>query len=224
MPKTPPTVPPATRQRLIDAAGEVFAATGFRAATIREICRRAGANVAAVNYHFRDKNELYQAVFRQAHGEAAPTFNPAKITALPTPRAQLQAFIEFFLHRLLASGRPAWHARLMAREMIEPTAALDYVVASSLQPQFAALLGIVRRALGPAPTENDIRFVGASIMAQCVFWKHAETVIKRMYPDVTYDAPGIQLLAEHITAFSWAALQGLRTAPTAPPRKRRARA
>ena len=56
----------ATRARLIDAAGQVFADHGFQAATIRDICTRAGANVAAVNYHFRDKAGLYLAVLRQS--------------------------------------------------------------------------------------------------------------------------------------------------------------
>ncbi|MGA9754367.1 MAG: TetR family transcriptional regulator, partial [Desulfobaccales bacterium] len=51
-----------TRQRLLEAAGEVFAKKGFRNTTIREICRRARANLAAVNYHFGDKERLYLAV------------------------------------------------------------------------------------------------------------------------------------------------------------------
>ena len=57
-----------TRERLLEAAGEVFAEQGYRKATIREIVRRAGANLNAVNYHFRDKAGLYQAVFEYAHG------------------------------------------------------------------------------------------------------------------------------------------------------------
>src|SRR5580704_6501338 len=48
-----------TRDKLLDVAGRIFADRGYRAATIREICIAAGANVAAVNYHFGDKLGLY---------------------------------------------------------------------------------------------------------------------------------------------------------------------
>ena len=56
-----------TRNRLLNAAGEVFAEKGFKSATVRAICDRAGANIAAVNYHFGDKEHLYSEVLRFAH-------------------------------------------------------------------------------------------------------------------------------------------------------------
>ena len=56
-----------TRQRVLEAAVEVFAEQGFRKTTVRDICKRAHANVAAINYHFRDKEGLYTAVLQYAH-------------------------------------------------------------------------------------------------------------------------------------------------------------
>ncbi len=54
-----------TRANLLDAAGRVFAERGYQSATIREICRKAGANVASVNYTFGDKMGLYTEVLRR---------------------------------------------------------------------------------------------------------------------------------------------------------------
>ena len=65
-----------TRNRLIEAAGEVFAEQGFRNATVRDICDRAGANLASVNYHFQSKEQLYATVLRHAHGCSVDQYPP----------------------------------------------------------------------------------------------------------------------------------------------------
>ena len=49
-----------TRDRILLEAGPIFAAKGFRATTIREICEQANVNVASINYYFGDKQQLYQ--------------------------------------------------------------------------------------------------------------------------------------------------------------------
>src|SRR5947209_3396397 len=70
-----------TRQRVLEAAGAIFAARGFEAASVRDICDRAGANVSAVNYHFRSKEQLYVEAVRHAYESIAervplPAFPP----------------------------------------------------------------------------------------------------------------------------------------------------
>src|SRR5205823_3421178 len=56
----------ATRVRVLTVASRLFAANGFEKVTVREICRAADANVAAVNYHFGDKLGLYREVLAKA--------------------------------------------------------------------------------------------------------------------------------------------------------------
>src|SRR5258706_15852632 len=94
-----------TRQRLLEAAGEVFAEHGFRDATIREICERAKANIAAVHYHFGDKEELYAAVFTYARSCAVAGFEKVPPTAAAEVR--LRAFVHAVLTRFFDEGRPA---------------------------------------------------------------------------------------------------------------------
>jgi AcrR family transcriptional regulator len=196
----------ATRQRLLDAAGEVFAEQGFRAATIRAICQRAGANIAAVNYHFRDKRALYAAVFQYAH-ESALLRHPVEPAAGVARRTdqRLRAFIQGFLMRILDSGRPAWHGKLMAREMVEPTGALDALVEGSIRPHFLLLSGIVRELVGDLP-EVDMRRACISVVCQCLFYHQARPVITRLFPALQLDVTELGILTDHITAFTVAGL------------------
>lgn len=211
MPVTPNRIPDsaATRQRLLDAAGEVFAEVGYRAATIRDICTKAEANLAAVNYHFRDKDGLYQEVVAYAHGCAMASHPPAEDLARLSPAEQLTGFIRAFLIRLLDSGRPAWHGRLMARELVEPTAALDRIVRESIRAQSELLMGIVRAVAGVPLPVTTVRRAAMSVVGQCLFYEHARPVIGRLFPDLGFARSDIEALADHISAFSLAGIAAL---------------
>lgn len=197
-----------TRRRLLEVAGAVFAEKGFRSATIREICNRAGANVAAVNYHFGDKGRLYAEVLKYAHHCAVEKYPPALGVAESAEAAErLAAFIRSFLFRILDQGRPAWHGKLMMRELTEPTNALDDLVEESIRPNFNLLTGIVRQLLGRDAGEETVRMCAASIVGQCLHYCHARPVITRLSPHQTFDPSDIGRLAEHITQFSLGAIR-----------------
>src|SRR5208282_2971743 len=116
-----------TRDKILSAAGEVFAEQGFEGATIRAITERAGVNVAAVNYHFRDKGELYTRIVLDACSARA-AWRDAMAEAPDSPEERLRSLIYHFLGYLLDPDRPVWKRRLMAREMANPTSALDELV------------------------------------------------------------------------------------------------
>jgi AcrR family transcriptional regulator len=199
-----------TRHRLLDAAGEVFAECGYRRATVREICRRAQANIAAVNYHFRDKDGLYVAVVREAHRAAHEKY-PAMLDLGPraTVVERLEAFVRSFLLRLFDPGRPAWHGLLLAREMVEPTRALDELVEESIRPRYELLLGIVRELLGPEQPEDQVWLCANSIIGQCMHYHHARHVLARLSRQPPRDTRSVERLAEHIVQFSLGAMQHL---------------
>src|SRR5690242_17424196 len=132
-----------TRLRLLQAAGEVFAEHGFRRATVREICSRADANIAAVNYHFGDKQTLYASVLQHWLGEALRKYPPdGGLPPEASPQEKLHAFIRSFLFRMLGEGTPAWHGRLMAREMSEPTDAFELILSETAKPMSQRLNAI----------------------------------------------------------------------------------
>jgi TetR/AcrR family transcriptional regulator, regulator of cefoperazone and chloramphenicol sensitivity len=198
----------ATESRLLEAAGEIFAEVGYRAATVRQICEKAGANIAAVNYHFGDKEGLYMAVLRSVPDAHAEKF-PADRGLPPGASAEqkLAAYIESLLNRVFDEGRPGWHTKIMAREMIEPTRALDTLVADVALPVHQELASIVRELLGSRATEDAVRLCTLSILSQCVYYHHARSVLSRLYPEQEYGFRDIAQLADHITRFSQGALQ-----------------
>jgi AcrR family transcriptional regulator len=198
------------RERIMEAAGQVIAEVGFRNATVRDICARAGANVAAVNYHFRDKHGLYAEVFERARCDAEAEWLRAieRGGHLPADR-RLGMFIAGFVHKLLDPGRPGWHAKLIGREMIEPTGALDAIVERSIRPQFELLCSIVAEMMDAAPASHHVYLCAASVIGQCLHYHHTREVTNRLYPGF-FDQPGvIDLITGHVTAFTLHAIRGM---------------
>ncbi len=208
-----------TRDNLIQAAGPIFAEKGFEAATIREICREAGANIAAVNYHFRDKGSLYLEAVRFAARNCNESVPMPELPADAPFAAKLHAFILTFLRRVIVDREPQWCGRLIMRELFEPTAACVEFVRDAVRPNFETLMAILHEALpGDTPeiTRHQIAF---SIVGQCLHYRFAVPVIRNLIGAeelAEYDA---EHLAEHITGFTLAALGLARPIPAKGRRK-----
>jgi AcrR family transcriptional regulator len=200
-----------TRERLLQSATEVFAEKGFRGATVAEICEAAGANIAAVNYHFGDKQRLYSQVWR-AGMEAAQSRYPLDggLDDGTPAEARLRAFINAMLNRTFAKGPVAALARLMMLEMVEPTAALDEMMGSLIQPTARLLDGILRDLVPEADTEERRRACRFSVVSQCVFFNFTRPVRERIMGRADLTPEEIVRLGEHITQFSLAGLQAVR--------------
>jgi TetR/AcrR family transcriptional regulator, regulator of cefoperazone and chloramphenicol sensitivity len=208
-----------TRAKLLTAAGEVFAETGFEDATVREICRRAGANVAAVHYHFGDKLGLYTSLIlsqvRFASEAALSTFEGP-------PEDQLRAFVTRYLTGLMGTGRPAWASRLTALEMSRPSPALKKVVDEIVRPTERRLREVISMILGLPPDDDNVRMCAHSIVGQCLHYRHAEHVLAHLWPRLWEDPHRLDKLADHIINFSLAALHAMKKERTKHGRKKRA--
>jgi AcrR family transcriptional regulator len=201
----------ATRGRLIEAAGPVFAEHGFQGATIREICSRAGANVAAVNYHFRDKAGLYLAVLRQSmHAGGQPEPREIAMQAA-TPEESLRLMIHSMMRRMHESAAgPACHFRIMVHEMVHPTEALPRVVEEIIGPNHAALRQILSRLLGKPPDDDQTRLCSHSIIGQIVHYAYAGPMIALLWPDLRMSPERLEAIAAHISEFSLNAIKTLK--------------
>lgn len=208
-----------TRRKLIDAAGEVFAELGLHAATIKQITDKAGVNVAAINYHFRDKAELYAAVVRHALS-LTPVAPSAEKLGGP-PEARLRAHIANLIDELFSPARPRWCATLLAHEFARPTAALDGVVEELIRPRSDLIHAIVRGILGPGASEERVTRATLSIGAQCHLYVYQREIVRRLHPQLLRDQDTGELV-DHIVEFSLAGLRAMRKRSAPPRRLRRA--
>lgn len=202
-----------TRQRLLEAAGEVFADVGFEKATVRDICKKAGANVAAINYHFRDKDNLYVEVLKYAH-QCATVENLQAIQqmaggSLPAEE-RLRVFVRTFLLRAFHAGKAAWHGKLVAQEMSKPTALLDHLVKDEIRPRAAFLEATVAELIGNNPPQDLVRRCARSVVSQCVFYHLCRPMVERLHPEQGFEMADLEVLADHITRFSLHAIRGIK--------------
>ncbi len=188
--------------RLIEAAGEIFASRGFEAATVKEITEAAQMNGASVNYHFGDKFGLYCHVLRCAVPSSDRSSGDS--TALP-PTDRLRHFVITFTETILGAGRPTWANRLMAREMAQPTQALTHVVEEVMRPNYSRLRSILGLILARPPDSEAVRLCAHSVIAQCVHWALAQSILPHLWPSLSLKDPAqVRRIAEHLADFSLA--------------------
>jgi TetR/AcrR family transcriptional regulator, regulator of cefoperazone and chloramphenicol sensitivity len=201
-----------TRKRLLAASSEIFAKVGYQAATTRQICVKARANAAAVNYHFGDKLGLYTAVLKSYIQLEEKRVAQHALLAMP-PRQALAEFISMMFENLAGEDTQDTYTRLMAHELSQPTPRLALVVERIIRPRALLLCEIVARLTGQRAGSRQTRMCAHSVIGQIVHYIHARPVIKLLWPDWPLNAESRRAIAAHISAFSLSALKGYRRPP-----------
>lgn len=196
-----------TRLRLLNAACDVFARKGYRDAKVAEICHHAGANVAAVNYYFGNKANLY----REAWQHALTHFqDPAPLEdGSESPETMLREYIRTLMQHLTTEGGLGAFSRLYLRELVSPTGLIQDAWHDMIEPRRRRIHDILRALIDPQAEELSILLCELSIINQC----RALVTIKAS--DLSYmlgrplSPELIQRLAMHIADFSLAGIKAV---------------
>lgn len=195
------------RQRILEAAGPIFARKGFQSATVREICKAAGVNVAAVNYYFGDKEHLYIEAVKLARQQRVAQAPLPQWPAGTPVEVKLRDFVRTMLIRMVSWQRAPWQVQLMMREVLQPTSACAEMVREYFQPHLRMLLDVLGEAMPSDVPEHRRYQIAFSVIGQCVFYRVASEVVtlvvgeERLREQYTIDH-----LADHISRFTLAAL------------------
>jgi len=205
-----------TKDRLVAAASTLFAERGFHGTTVRDIAERAGANVAAGNYHYGSKKALYLEVLRAQFAEvrallaargASP--QPAELTRLARPALVriLRTRVKVMLDMLIGPP-PGLHGTLMQREMVDPSEAMPVIVGEFIRPMFEEMYGIVAH-LGPELDRRSVERCVHSIIGQGLFYQFTRPALLEMLAIEDYPRSLAAELTDHITDFSLGGLEQL---------------
>ena len=196
---------------MLEAAGEVFAQRGFKAATIQEISQRANANIAAVNYHFRDKETLYREVFRYAMEQSRERYLSYPMdTSERRPAQQLKLELRRYLDVTFSRNRAPWQAMMFFREMLEPTDVFDSLVDERMRPYQEQIVSLVRKVVGQQTEEHVVRFSAFAAISLCGSFHTAQKYLKKVYPDERFNGESSDELAELIATFVIGGLRALK--------------
>lgn len=190
-----------TRGRLLKAAAEVFSEHGYENSTIRDICRRAGANIALINYHFGDKLELYTEVLRYSMTCGAP---PAPIVVVAAkPEEMLRQLIRAMLEKMLQTGdQAALRYRLMLHELAKPSTAATRVMQKLMQPVYERLCEVVGTILGLPRDHEKTRLCVHSVIGQVAYYARSAPMLRSLWPEMNMTPAQRELVANHIAEFS----------------------
>jgi AcrR family transcriptional regulator len=197
-----------TRERLLKAGAQLFADRGFKKVTIRDICRVARANVAAVNYHFGDKTGLYREVLQLAIETMRSTNDAARDAGEGLPADErLRQYIKVSMCRVM-SGNATWISRLMHREMTDPTPTFDVILEQAFRPRMDDLAAMVADILNCPPDDARVSQCVASIHAQWMLFV-PNPIASRIRAKLQIRTDDAARLADHITKFSLAGIHAL---------------
>ncbi|HXT19980.1 MAG TPA: CerR family C-terminal domain-containing protein [Thermoanaerobaculia bacterium] len=198
-----------TRERLLDASERLFAEKGFRSASVRDITRESSCNIAAVNYHFGGKANLYREVFLRRLRSMRKLRLDALDTALrhagkdATLDLLVHAFASAFVAPLVEDNSGRLWLLLLAQEMIDPQLPRETFHAEMVEPMERALITALGQVC-PDLSHEDAQLCIHSLVGQLL---HAVN-IQRCLPDDERNR-NLQDLVEHTVRFSVAGIRSL---------------
>jgi AcrR family transcriptional regulator len=197
-----------TRRQLLEAAGEIFAEQGYAKATSKEICERAGANVAAVNYHFGSKDGLYAAVLEEAHSRLVSIETVAAAAqSRIEPRLKLEMFLSRIVGEVCKADSAGWELRVLSREVLSRSPMMAGLLQNQIAPKAKFVRSIIAEIMhlpadDPAVSRALINLMGPILMLLIT----ERSVQKQVAPKLELEP---QALAEHMITYALAGMEAV---------------
>jgi len=200
-----------TRLRILEAAGQLFATKGFAEVTSKEIAAAAGVDLASINYHFGNRNGLYQAVLIEAHDRVIRyDFLEALEKSGRTPQEKLHDLIEGLV--IGCAGNDAWHVRVLGRELLAPSSHFRILQQQQTLPKVRRILSVIseitRIPISDPALLRCVVSVGAPCIMLLVVGRHSSLLSEAFF------ATSRATITEHLYHFALGGLKSVAKAYT----------
>ncbi len=170
-----------TRLKLIEAAAPLFAQKSFAAVSVRELAQAAGANIAAVSYHYGGKEGLYHAMLEYQFEPIAEALERIQTMSSlpPAERLGLYASLVAGVHH-----RRPYLLRLVHAELTSPTSGFEAVVKKYIPQIFRFIHQALEEgvAAGEFRPDLDIGLAVISLAGILNFYFVAKPMARQLLP------------------------------------------
>ena len=202
-----------TRQRVLECATRLFAERGFRQTTISDICQAAGANIAAVNYYFGSKENLYQEAWRHAYSLTREAREGLLDRAGEmSPEEVIRRFIRTRLDDITRGGPENYFWQILDREHHEPTPAHRAIIREVFRPLADRLVAVVARLLGPRASETLARLSFFALVGSLAFVALHRDIVGQVFGRDALSETDSDAVYDHVMRFFFAGLSASREA------------
>lgn len=206
-----PTAQEETRWRLLQAAAEVFAEVGYHAATTREICKRAGVNLASIHYYYGDKAELYREVFRLPFLDECNTFIALDIDNVPLQQALHAFYSWFFPADAEEDPMTKLFMRLHAREDAEPSGVLGDAMVQAYRPNHEKMQALLCRELGLKKVDAEVDRLTLALVGLATVYFHNRMAVEAFALHLVSGQKAQETMAERLSGYASALIEAERT-------------
>lgn len=182
MDTAPPQAPEGTRQALILAGIRLFGGQGFAATSVRQLAQEAGANIAAIAYHFGGKDGLRLACaeeFGRRMSGAIGAVQPEPGDSPDAAREGLRQIIRRMVAFLLHGPGSTEIVPFMLRELAEAGPGIDTVYRSFAEPMHRRLCQLWGQATGRDPESDSVRLAVFALVGQLLYFRIGQPIVQR---------------------------------------------
>lgn len=196
-----------TRGKILEAAGRLFAEGGYGETSSKAVAAMAEVDLAAINYHFGGRSNLYQSVLLEGHRRLISLETLRQLEAgSESAEEKLGHFIDSLVEGIYTEKE--WPVRVFAREMLSPSVHFEVLMDDGIMPKSQIIRGFVADIVGLPLDHPTLSRCMVSVMAPCLMLlvgsKAAPAPVKEML------MMPAQALADHLKCFALAGLEGIK--------------